>query len=227
MGIEKIDVFKDPAHFAINEDGKPVRPAFEWCGDLSCDTTGIQSIPGWDDWKTERIHPLLSDGLYPIHQKAAFWQLKASRRMDQYVTSDVVAEVGHRLYVMEYRGPGQYVKVGRAENYRKRKQRHTTEANRHGWALTDGWVSPRLNPDKLRIAERAALEEMQRRFPAAARDSGRERFYEVPFDEAVKVVWHLYCRHWTWWLWEEVVPAATAQRCRAPLLLLPRNEVAH
>jgi hypothetical protein len=71
-------------------------------------------------------------------------------------------EGGGRVYLLEFRGPGQpgqYVKLGSvSDGYRRRVLEHRRIARVHGFALVDAWISDRVsNPKELEGALRNFL----------------------------------------------------------------------
>ncbi|MGI5259344.1 GIY-YIG nuclease family protein [Streptomyces angustmyceticus] len=110
--------------------------------------------------RKEALTPRLRDGLpFPFPPEI--------EKLSKEVVSTAVLgknpnEGGGRIYLLEFRGPGQpgqYVKLGSViDNYRRRVLQHRRIARVHGFALVDAWISDQVpDPTKLESALRNLL----------------------------------------------------------------------
>ncbi|WP_331724881.1 hypothetical protein OHB07_39215 (plasmid) [Streptomyces sp. NBC_00111] len=134
--------------------------------------------------RKEALTPMLREGLaWPFPDKV--------NKLSKDVVSTAVLgkspnESGARIYVLEFRGPGQYVKLGSVDqNYRRRVLQHRRIARVHQYALVDAWFSPHVpNPTELEGALKKFL-----RITHTQHDG--EYFIGLDFDHAAGVAGHL------------------------------------
>ena len=188
------------------EDGEDYRPALGWAGPpmtSRCGSSPIRpfihqaDLSGYEEAPNE-----LASGRIPISRSAKLWQDFIQAWTEQYIPRS--APAGNRLYAAEFRGAngGQYVNVGRTDDIPCRTGDHCREANRHGWGLTNGWITPLLDPGEVKAAELATLDELRKQLPGVY--SIRERFYQVPFQDVVRIIWRKFAIQFNWWEWEQV-----------------------
>ncbi|MGA5868458.1 hypothetical protein [Streptomyces cinereoruber] len=130
--------------------------------------------------RKDALTPLLRDGLaWPFPEEI--------NELSRNVISTALLgknpnEHGGRLYVLEFRGPGQYVKLGSVDqNHRRRVLQHQRIARVHGYALVDAWFSPHVpNAPELESALKKFL-----RITHTQHDG--EYFLGLDFDRAAAV----------------------------------------
>ncbi|MFC4610583.1 hypothetical protein ACFO9E_22710 [Streptomyces maoxianensis] len=126
------------------------------------------------------IRSSLRQGLTPpLPEKVSSFSSVNAYALLPYITE---SDTGGQLYVLEFQGCFQYVMYGQTTDVRKRVATHRREAERHGFGLVNGWVSPPLeNP---RMQEKFALD-LAGYHHGAPHDG--ERFYEMPYDKALTI----------------------------------------
>jgi len=151
-------------------------------------TTPVHPLPAkeveWIEYVREEIRTATPEGgnRGPLTENAEMVEWVIRRQLELYIEPDHLR--ADRLYVLEFQGPGpwQYVMLGRTANLLRRVTEHQRAASPHGFALVNGWASPR--------AEKAVSMETN-----ALRYAGflyghhyRERFYHMPFEFGVQIV---------------------------------------
>ncbi|MFD4224669.1 hypothetical protein [Streptomyces griseus] len=126
--------------------------------------------------------------LTPTLREGLAWPFpEAVNQLSKDVVSTAVRgkspnQAGGRIYVLEFRGPGQYVKLGSVrQDFRRRVLQHQRIARVHQYALVDAWFSPHIpNPVELEGALKKFL-----RITHAQHDG--EYFLGLDFDRAASV----------------------------------------
>src|SRR5690606_15759328 len=149
---------------------------------------------GTDDWfAAERVRQRKDlvkrkEALTPRLREGLAWPFPDEvNKLSKDVVSTAVLgkspnEHGGRIYGLEFRGPGQYVKLGSVDqDYRRRVLQHQRIARVHQYALVDAWLSPHVpNPVKLEGALKKFL-----RITHKQHDG--EYFLGLDFDRAAAV----------------------------------------
>ncbi|MGW2642316.1 hypothetical protein [Streptomyces sp. NPDC001348] len=121
-----------------------------------------------------------------------YMQNMSQRVLKEAVSADGRWLRGSRIYLVEFQGVDQYVKVGRVgsgrspagpDQWLKRIRHHESIAAVHGCALVDAWVSvPIQQPERV---EANLLQEI--RAVPGVNCVSREYFQGLPFEQAVEV----------------------------------------